>query len=290
VLFFSMWHWLQCIFYRWSRWSCRPVALYHRRTNPIGNELADQTASTGCQRRKPDWVIEKLISLAATHPGWGCRKIAVLFNQRHHGLHINVSKSYVAGVMKTHRIAIQHQRTQWRLRVPFPYALHAVWGLDLTKLLWAGKKSLCLGVIDHGSRQVVGLTTLPNKRSITLLRVLLDLVERYGIPQALRTDNEAVFTSYPFRFFLKCLGIRHQRSAPGCPWQNGRIERLFGTLKHTLSQWALPQTLPLPWVVRHFQTYYNTYRPHQALNGKTPYQAAQQLASAPIIKKQTRRR
>jgi putative transposase len=266
-----MWHWLQCIFYRWSRWSCRPVALYHRRTNPIGNELADQTASTGCQRRKPDWVIEKLISLAATHPGWGCRKIAVLFNQRHHGLHINVSKSYVAGVMKTHRIAIQHQRTQWRLRVPFPYALHAVWGLDLTKLLWAGKKSLCLGVIDHGSRQVVGLTTLPNKRSITLLRVLLDLVERYGIPQALRTDNEAVFTS-------------------GCPWQNGRIERLFGTLKHTLSQWALPQTLPLPWVVRHFQTYYNTYRPHQALNGKTPYQAAQQLASAPIIKKQTRRR
>jgi putative transposase len=120
--------------------------------------------------------------------------------------------------------------------------------------------------------------------------LLLDLVERYGLPQCLRTDNEAVFTSYPFRFFLKCLGIRHQRSDPGCPWQNGRIERVFGTLKQTLSQWALPQALPLPWVLRHFQTYYNTYRPHQALNGKTPFQAAQQLASAPTIKKQRRRR
>jgi putative transposase len=168
--------------------------------------------------------------------------------------------------------------------------LHAVWGLDLTRIRWADEQGLCLGVIDHGSRQVLGLTCLPNKRSITILRVLLDLVERYGIPQCLRTDNEAVFTSYPFRFFLKYLGIQHQRSDPGCPWQNGRIERVFGTLKQTLSHWALPDTLPLPWVLERFQMYYNTYRPHQALNGKTPFQAAQELASTPIIKKQKRRR
>lgn len=288
MLFFIVWYWLQFIFYR--SWSYRQVTHYHRQAKTLGDDFTDHMASTSCPYRKPDWVIEKLIHLAATHPGWGCRKVAKLFNQRFDALLINVGKSYVAGIMKTHPVAIQQQRKQWRLRLPFPYALHAVWGLDLTSIRWGDEKALCLGVIDHGSRQVLGLKCLPNKRSITILRVLLYLVERYGIPQCLRTDNEAVFTSYPFRFFLQCLGIRHQRSNPGCPWQNGRIERLFGTLKQTLAQWALPQTLPLPWVLKHFQTYYNTYRPHQALNGKTPFQAAQSLASTPPIKKQKRRR
>jgi putative transposase len=290
VLLFSMWYWLQCIFYLWSCRPFRQVTHYHPRTKPIDNHLVDYTASTGCQHRKPGWVVEKLIHISATHPGWGCRKIAAFFNKRFDDLSISVSKSFVSNTVKRHRVEIQRQRKQWRLRAPFAYPLHAVWGLDLTTILWANEKALCLGVIDHGSRQALGLTTLPNKCSITILRVLLDLVERYGIPHCLRTDNEAVFTSYPFRFFLQCLGIRHQRTAPGCPWQNGRIERLFGTLKQTLSQWAPPTTLYLQSVLSTFQHYYNTYRPHQALNGKTPFQAAQQLATKLFIKKQKRRR
>ena len=47
----------------------------------------------------------------------------------------------------------------------------------------------------------------------------------------LRTDNEAVFTSRLFCTALQILGIAHQRNDLGCPWQNGRIERLLGTLK-----------------------------------------------------------
>ena len=42
---------------------------------------------------------------------------------------------------------------------------------------------------------------------------------------------------------IKQLGIRHQRTTPGCPWQNGRIERLFGTLKNKLDQLVY---FPLP--------------------------------------------
>ena len=35
---------------------------------------------------------------------------------------------------------------------------------------------------------------------------------------------------------LRLMGIRHQRIDPHCPWQNGRIERFFGTLKPHLRQ------------------------------------------------------
>jgi transposase InsO family protein len=53
-----------------------------------------------------------------------------------------------------------------------------------------------------------------------LILKLIEAIKRYGKPRIVRTDNEAVFTSKVFRFAL--LGIRHQRTDPGCPWQNGR--------------------------------------------------------------------
>lgn len=136
----------------------------------------------------------------------------------------------------------------------------------------------------------MGLAALPNKRTITVLRALLDIFERYGVPRSIRTDNEAIFTTPLFRLFLYCLGASHQRIPPGCPWKNGRIERLFGTLKRTLAAWNPPNTLPLQTVLDHFRQYYNTYRPHQALNGHTPLQAAQRRPNTTAIKPNQRRR
>ena len=52
---------------------------------------------------------------------------------------------------------------------------------------------------------------------------------RHGKPRRIRTDNEIIFTSWVFTTFLKLVGIRHQRIQTCAPWQNGRIERLFGT-------------------------------------------------------------
>ncbi len=164
------------------------------------------------------------------------------------------------------------------------------WGLDLTTLPSAPGRTQCLGVIDHGSRQLMGLAALPNKRTITVLRALLDIFERYGVPRSIRTDNEAIFTSPLFRLFLHCFGSSHQRFPPGCPWKNGRIERLFGTLKRTLAEWTVPQDLPLQSVLDQFRLYYNSYRPHQALNGSTPEQAAHRMRNAPAIKPNKRRR
>ena len=53
---------------------------------------------------------------------------------------------------------------------------------------------------------------------------------RCGVPAAIRTDNESMFAGMLWRAVLKALGVCHRRSRPGCPWQNGRIERLFSAL------------------------------------------------------------
>jgi transposase InsO family protein len=94
-----------------------------------------------------------------------------------------------------------------------------------------------------------------------------------GKPKVLRTDNEACFCSRRFRWGLRLLGIRHQRSDLGCPWQNGRVERFFLTLKQKLDAWEVSDADMLGRALGDFSFWYNCVRPHQHLDGKTPMEA-----------------
>ncbi len=112
-----------------------------------------------------------------------------------------------------------------------------IWGCDLlVKTDRQGQPHLVLAILDHASRACLRLQRLSNKSSWMLLQELLQAVKRYGQPQFLRTDNEAVLISRHFRIGLWALGIRQQRIQPGCPWQNGRVERFIGTVKRELAR------------------------------------------------------
>ena len=90
------------------------------------------------------------------------------------------------------------------------------------------------------------------------------------MPKSIRTDNESCVTSRLFRFGLWWLGIKHQRSALSSPWMNGRIERFFGTLKHSLDQLIVDGCDGLNSALVDFRFFYNHVRPHQHLAGLTP--------------------
>ncbi|WP_426343383.1 integrase core domain-containing protein [Pseudoduganella sp. R-32] len=95
-------------------------------------------------------------------------------------------------------------------------------------------------------------------------------IGRYGKPRAIRSDNERVFTSGVFQLGLRIAGIRHQRIKPGCPWQNGRIERFFGTLKQSLDCWQVANQRQLQAALDVFRDWYCCIRPHAHLDGATP--------------------
>jgi len=69
------------------------------------------------------------------------------------------------------------------------------------------------------------------------------------------------------------LGIRHHRTEPHCPWQNGRVERFFGTLKAKLDFWAVSGVDELQAALADFRDWYNLLRPHRHLLGRTPMEA-----------------
>ncbi|SFV16974.1 Transposase InsO and inactivated derivatives [Pseudoduganella namucuonensis] len=187
---------------------------------------------------------------------------------------MTVSKTWVAEVVRAHRYEVADLRRRFKRHVPPAQPCNAVWGIDFTgKADLAKRIHPVLGVIDYGSRSALVLRPLPNRTAITTLKALLAAMETYGVPAAIQTDNEAVFTSRLFRFSLRLLGIRHRLSAPGAPWQNGWIERLFGTLKEKLDRVAVAGFDDLRLAMGEFRFWYNHVRPHQHLQGWTPAEA-----------------
>ncbi|MBT9591860.1 MAG: transposase family protein [Thiobacillus sp.] len=205
-------------------------------------------------------------------PDAGCRKLAFIFNRRYAvSRRMKVGKSFVADTLREHRYEIEIERRRIKHRVPPAMPRNLVWGLDMTgKTDSQGRLHMVLGLLDHGSRGLLTLAALPDKCSWTLLGHLFLAIGKYGKPRAVRTDNEACFASRVFRFVLALAGIRQQRSDPGCPWQNGRIERLFGTLKRKLDQWEIAGVEALNDSLAEFRFFYNHVRPHQHLQGWTP--------------------
>ena len=150
-----------------------------------------------------------------------------------------------------------------------PLLKNLIWGLDLTYV----DQEPVLGIIDHGTRACIALRRIRKKTSIAILREILEVIERFGVPGCLRTDNERVLTSRIFRFGLRWLGIRHQRTERCTPWQNGRIERFFGTFKEALRSRPAAEESLSDQDLRTFRFWYNHCRAHQHLDGRTPADA-----------------
>ena len=223
---------------------------------------------------KPRWVVRELIRLKAHHPKLGCRSIAILFNRRFAERGMRVGKTFVADLIRARKLEIASLRRQWKRRKPKALPRNAIWGMDLTGITDAEKEtSTVLGILDHGSRLAIDLRVVQTKVSTVLVRCLLDSIDRFGKPKAVRTDNEAVFCSWVFRFSLFLLGIRHQKTQVHSPWQNGRIERFFGTLKRMSERVKFENCASVGQAMETFRFWYNRARPHQNLGGRTPVEA-----------------
>jgi len=219
---------------------------------------------------KPQWVVDKIIYFKAIMPNVSGYKIADIFNRQFSHLE-TVSKTYVYNIIRKHNYAILLERKNIKTKKPYPVAINKTWGIDLTGKHDANKKNQHIfGIVDHGSRFNIVLKYLKDKSSKRLLFEIYKAVKKYGKPEIIRTDNDIVFRSKLFKLGLRMMGIKHQLTDFGCPWQNGRIERFFGTLKEKLNQVLVKDSGHLNWHLKEFRFWYNHVRTHMNLDGKTP--------------------
>jgi transposase InsO family protein len=155
------------------------------------------------------------------------------------------------------------------------------WQTDITHWhLSDGEHIEIMNMIDDHSRLFLASQAFPTTKAQDVVDVFHKAASLHGLPASLLTDNGAVFTATPrkgkvlLQTELERLGIANKNSRPYHPQTCGKIERLHQTLKRYLTRQKPARSLAeLQAQLDAFVHYYNTTRPHRALDGRTPLQA-----------------
>jgi transposase InsO family protein len=271
-----VWLWMVC--WLWQRvMGLMRVARHMPRGHRHGSNADNIAPARHARNRpKPPWVRHEVIRLRAWSPELSSRNLVEVFNRQFAERGVSVGRTHVATTLRGATADIVHLRRTHKNRVPKAMPRNRVWALDLTgKADLSGRQRMVLGLFDHGTRACLRLSVLTDKRSITVIAELLIAFRRFGLPKRLRVDNEACFNSHLMRSALALLGVRLQTTELHCPWQNGRIERFFGTFKQPLDRITIADADDLRCKLIEFRAWYNHVRTHQHLHlhGHTPTEA-----------------
>jgi transposase InsO family protein len=170
-------------------------------------------------------------------------------------------------------------RSSWRrFQAELP---NECWQADVTH--WAlgdGTEVEILNIIDDHSRLLVASRAFVTTKAADVVDTFQRGASELGLPASMLTDNGAIFTAEPrkgtcaIELELLARGVAYKHSRPYHPQTCGKVERFHQTLKKWLAKQKRATTISaLQAQLDRFGTYYNTVRPHRALNRRTPAQA-----------------
>lgn len=162
------------------------------------------------------------------------------------------------------------------------------WQADATAWQLAdGSPVELLNFEDDRSRLFLGSTAFPTVKAADVVQAFYSASNQFGLPASLLTDNGRIFTARSIgakvllESELERLGIVFKHSTPYHPQTCGKVERLHQTLKRFLAKQPPACSLAeLQFQLDAFRDYYNSRRPHRALNRQTPLAVFNSLLKA----------
>jgi transposase InsO family protein len=157
-----------------------------------------------------------------------------------------------------------------------------LWQADVTHWRLADDTEVeILNLIDDHSRVGIASVARPVTTGPDVVDTFAAAFAQWGTPAGVLTDNGAIFTAKQrgngrtaLEITLGELGVKHSRSRPYHPQTCGKVERFHQTLKkHLRAQPAAASLTQLQHQIDAFLAYYNTTRPHRALQRRTPIEA-----------------
>jgi integrase-like protein len=138
-----------------------------------------------------------------------------------------------------------------------------------------------LNLLDDHARLALACDARLVFKAADVLASVTSAISTYGLPAAVLTDNGAVFAGGPrgggrvaLEVTLTALGVSVRHARPYHPQTCGKVERFHQTLKRWLARQPRATTVQqLQAQLDAFRAYYNTQRPHRALDRRTPAQA-----------------
>ncbi len=158
---------------------------------------------------------------------------------------------------------------------------HEVWAIDITYIPWSRGHVYLAAIIDWKTRAVLAWRVNNTMDVDFCLDVLCEAIGVAGaVPEIINTDQGSQFTGVEWISAVEDLGARVSMDGKGRWMDNVLIERLWRSVKH---EWVLLHeynTIPeLEVLLGEWIERYNTWRPHTANGGETPWQAYRGLLS-----------
>ncbi len=164
----------------------------------------------------------------------------------------------------------------------YPYLLRGmsitrpnqVWCADITYIPMPRGFLYLVAIMDWATRKVLSWR-LSNTMDASFCKEALDeAITKYGPPEIMNTDQGSQFTGSAWITTLTEAGVKISMDGRGRYLDNIFIERLWRSLKqeavylHELTDGFVAER-----VIREWITFYNTDRPHTALDKRTPDEA-----------------
>ena len=227
-------------------------------------------------------IMRRLDALHLDYPFAGSRMLRDMLVREG----ISVGRRHVRALMKKMGIEAIYRRPNTSKAAPghkiYPYLLRGlkidranqVWAMDITYIPMTRGFIYLAAVVDVFSRRV-----LSHRISITLetgfcIEALQEALELHGKPEIFNTDQGSQFTSSDFIEVLDGREISISMDGKGAWRDNVFVERLWRSVKYEEVYLKAYQSVSEARAsIGRYLQFYNTLRPHPALDRRTPDEA-----------------
>lgn len=232
-------------------------------------------------------VVVALVKLHEDHDDWGPKKLRARLERNG-----SCPDGKVPSLATVARLArrLDWTETKGRGRPPVPRAQptkplsaaerpNRVWTADFKGWWRTGDGRRCepLTIRDLFSRYVLCLRPMAWRSTEAVKQAFIEAFQRYGLPDIIRSDNGSPFASITgpaglarLSAWWLSLGIRPERTQPGHPEQNGGHERMHGDIARVIEANPAATLAEETLRLERWRVEFNTERPHEALDMKTP--------------------
>ena len=227
-------------------------------------------------------IMRRLDALHLDYPFAGSRMLRDMLVREG----VSIGRRHVRKLMKKMGIEAIYRRPNTSKTAPghkiYPYLLRGlkieranqVWAMDITYIPMIRGFIYLSAVVDVFSRRV-----LSHRISITLetefcIEALQEALERHGKPEIFNTDQGSQFTSSDFTKVLQGREISISMDGKGAWRDNVFVERLWRSVKYEeVFLKAYQSVSEARTSIGRYLEFYNTLRPHSALDRQTPDEA-----------------
>jgi putative transposase len=235
-------------------------------------------------------LMRRIDELHLEFPFAGARMLCLLLNQEGFA----VGRKHVGTLMKKMGVEALYRRPRTSKPEPghkvYPYLLgkmkvekpNQVWAMDITPDQVRGRlyipmaKGYCYlaAVLDWFSRRVLAWRLSITMEASFCIEAVEEALEKHGRPAIFNTDQGSQFTAQAFTGLLARNGIAISMDGKGAWRDNVFVERLWRTVKYEeVYLKAYDSMSEARASLGKYLTFYNTRRPHQALDGTPPDRA-----------------